>query len=146
MKKIHFQKYPGLTYYSIATDGDYLYVYVSAINGGMSKFGTGNNGTVAGKLYLERNIYLPVGTKPEEINWVYLKQKLYLKIFSKDPSNLDVISPTDFKKIGNVQLACKSLFDHSTLIAINKNSILMTDGSNLYFLGKRIKIIQNSQT
>jgi hypothetical protein len=51
MKKIHYQKIPGLAYYSVATCGKYLYVYVSAINGGMYKFGTGSNGTEAGKLY-----------------------------------------------------------------------------------------------
>ena len=54
MKKIHFQKYPGLAYYSIATDGNYLYFYVSAVNGGIFKIGTGNGGTKAGKVYLER--------------------------------------------------------------------------------------------
>lgn len=52
MKKIHFPKYSGLCYYSIATDGDYLYIYVSAVNGGMFKVGTGNGSTKAGKVYL----------------------------------------------------------------------------------------------
>ena len=51
MKKIHFQKYVGLAYYSIATDGDYLYFYISAVNGGMFKVGTGYNKTKAGKIY-----------------------------------------------------------------------------------------------
>ena len=54
MKKIHFHKQNGLGYFSIATDGSYLYAYISAINGGMFKIGTGRNGTVAGKIYLER--------------------------------------------------------------------------------------------
>ena len=63
MKKIHFQKYPGLAYYSIATDGNYLYFYVSAINGGMFKIGTGNEGTKAGKVYQERSMHFPIGTK-----------------------------------------------------------------------------------
>jgi len=63
MKKAHFQKMGGLSFYSVTTDGNYLYVYVSAINGGMYKFGTGNAGTIAGKLYFERNFNLPIGTK-----------------------------------------------------------------------------------
>lgn len=144
MKKIHFQKVAGLAHYSVTTDGQYLYVYVSAINGGMFKFGNGNNGTIAGKLYLEKQLNLPIGTKPEEVNWVYLKDKLYLKTSNKDPSSLDVYSSTDFKKLGTVQLASKSLFGHTVLINMNKNSILLTDGENLYFLGKRIKITQNN--
>jgi len=51
MKKVNFQKSAGLSFYSVTTDGNYLYVYVSSMNGGMFKFGTGNNGTVAGQLY-----------------------------------------------------------------------------------------------
>lgn len=63
MKKVHFQKYAGLAFYSIATDGNYLYFYVSAVNGGMFKIGTGQNGTKAGKIYLEKQVYFPIGTK-----------------------------------------------------------------------------------
>lgn len=54
MKKIHFQKQNGLGYFSVTTDGTYLYVYVSAINGGMYKVGTGHNSSVAGKIYYEK--------------------------------------------------------------------------------------------
>lgn len=85
MKKVHFQKIPGLLHYSIATDGTYLYFYISAINGGMFKVGTGNNGSKAGRIYLEKQVYFPIGTKVEEVGWVYLKGKLYLKLGSKDP-------------------------------------------------------------
>lgn len=65
MKKVHFQKNAGLTFYTVTTDGKYLYVYVSSMNGGMYKFGTGNNGTIAGQLYFERTISLPVGAKAD---------------------------------------------------------------------------------
>lgn len=54
MKKIHFQKNNGLSFYSVTTDGTYLYIYVSAINGGMFKVGTGKNSSMAGKIYLEK--------------------------------------------------------------------------------------------
>jgi hypothetical protein len=85
MKKVHFQKYSGLTYYTIATDGKYLYIYVSAINGGMFKVGTGQKGSKAGQVYLEKKLHFPIGTKVDEVSWVYLKGKLYLKTSSKDP-------------------------------------------------------------
>lgn len=65
MKKIHFQKVSGISTYTITTDGNYLYIYVSAINGGMWKVGTGFNGTVAGKVYYEKLINLPIGSKIE---------------------------------------------------------------------------------
>jgi hypothetical protein len=93
MKKIHFQKYSGLSYYTITTDGKYLYIYISAINGGMFKIGTGQEDTRAGKIYLEKQIHFPIGTKVDEVNWVYLKGKIYLKSSSKDPWILDIINP-----------------------------------------------------
>lgn len=52
MKKIHFQKQNGLNFFSVTNDGTYLYIYVSSINGGMYKVGTGRNGTIEGKIYL----------------------------------------------------------------------------------------------
>lgn len=143
MKKIHFQKYAGLCYYSIATDGDFLYIYVSAVNGGMFKVGTGNNNTKAGKVYLEKQVHSQIGTKVDEVNWVYLKGKLYLKASSRDPWILQVIDPNTFKKEGTVQLYCPSLFGHQSLINLNKNSPLLTDGKNLYYLGTRLKICKN---
>lgn len=146
MKKVHFQKLVGLAFYSVATDGKYLYVYVSSMNGGMFKFGTGNNGTVAGQLYFEKSVNFAVGAKADDISWVFLKGKLYLKSAAKDPSHLDVISTENFKKLGTVQLACKSLFGHTVLVALNRNSLIMTDGDHLYYLGKRIKIVENNQS
>ena len=56
---------------------------------------------------------------------------------------MDLISPETFKKIGNVQLFCPSLFGHQSLISINKNTPLLTDGKSLYLLGNRIKICKS---
>ena len=85
MKKIHFQKFAGLGFYTITTDGKYLYIYVSSVNGGMFKVGTGQAGTKAGKVYTERQMNFPVGTKVDEVSWVYLKGKIYLKTSLRDP-------------------------------------------------------------
>lgn len=52
MKKIIFQRQNGLGFFSIANDGTYIYVYVSSINGGMYKIGTGKNFSIPGKIYL----------------------------------------------------------------------------------------------
>jgi len=40
----------------------------------MFKIGTGNGGTIPGKVYLEKNVF-----KKDEINWIFLKGKLYLR-------------------------------------------------------------------
>lgn len=98
LKKIHFQRFNGLAYHSLATDGTYLYLYVSAINGGMYKIGTGKCGTKAGRIYLERQMHSAIGQKVEEVSWAYLKDKLYLKMSVKDPWHLEVINPNTFKR------------------------------------------------
>lgn len=98
MKKIHFQKQAGLCFNSVTTDGKYLYIYVSALNGGMWKVGTGNFGSVAGKVYHSRSIFYQIGQKPDEVSWVYLKGKLYAKISCKDPWFIDVINVDTLKK------------------------------------------------
>jgi hypothetical protein len=54
MKKLHFQK-QNYYYNSLTTDGQYLYLYISSVNGGMFKIGTGEN-SVAGKVYLHSPI------------------------------------------------------------------------------------------
>ena len=61
---------------SLATDGSYLYLYISSANGGMFKLGTGKN-SIAGKIYM----YTAVN-KHEDIAWVYLDSHLYVRASS----------------------------------------------------------------
>lgn len=140
LKKAYFQKTTGIAFTTLTTDGSYIYLLVSALNGGLFKIGTGKNDTVAGKIYLERKSRLAVGQKPEEVSWVYLKGKLYVKRSSKDSWLLDVIDPDTFQHTSSVQLICPSLFGLQSLVNINKSSPLLTDGNSLFYLGNRIKI------
>ena len=94
----------------------------------MYKIGTGRGNTKAGKIYIEKQIHFPVGTKVEEVNWVYLKGKLYLKTSTKDPWMLEMINPETLTKEGLVQLFCPALFGQLSLINLNKMGSLMTDG------------------
>ena len=84
--KIQYFQKQSLFNTSIATDGAYIYIYVSSSNGGMYKIGTGENSTIAGKIYA-----LAAVTKMEEISWVYCKGKLYLRNSSKEVfSNISI--------------------------------------------------------
>ena len=38
----------------MTTDGSYLYLYITGVNGRMFKIGTGNDWTIAGKVYYEK--------------------------------------------------------------------------------------------
>lgn len=80
-------KIPKMTYFqkqsffntSVATDGAYIYIYVSSSNGGMYKIGTGERGTTTGRIYAFAGI-----NKTEEVSWVFCKGKLYLRNSSKE--------------------------------------------------------------
>ena len=51
---------------SITTDGTYLYIVLSGINGSMSKIGTGYNNTIQGKVYFSKSLY-----DENEYQWVF---------------------------------------------------------------------------
>ena len=71
--------FKGYQTVSITNDGTYLYIYVGAQNGGLYKIGTGRGGTVPGQIYLFQNT-----NKQEDVSWVYLKGRLYLRSSQKD--------------------------------------------------------------
>lgn len=131
-KVAHFQKQTFLTT-SLTTDGTYIYLYVSASNGGMYKIGTGEKDTIAGKIYL----FVAV-CRQEEVAWVFCKGKLYLRSSSKEFGSIDVICPNTFKFEGMIQLYCPEVFGHPSLQIINKNYPLLTDGEYLYIIGKKL--------
>ena len=131
-KVAHFQKQTFLTT-SFTTDGTYLYLYVSATNGGMYKIGTGEKDTVAGKIYLFAAV-----SRQEEVAWVYCKGKLYLRSNSKEFGSIDIICPNTFKFEGMIQLYCPEVFGHPSLQIINKNYPLLSDGEYLYVIGKKL--------
>lgn len=102
----------------------------------MFKIGTGQN-SIAGKIYAQ----LAVNTgKCDEVSWVYLKGKLYLRSSAKEMRNIDIINPENFKTEGSIQLHCSQIFGHPSMQNINKNYPLLTDGSHLYIIGKRLAI------
>jgi hypothetical protein len=51
---------------------------------------------------------------------------------------VDIICPLTFKNEGMLQLYCPEIFGHPSLQIINKNYPLLTDGENLYIIGKRL--------
>ena len=59
---------------------------------------------------------------------------------------LEVINPETLEKEGMVQIFCPSLFGQQSLININKNCPIMTDGEKLYYLASRIKICKTEES
>jgi other hect domain ubiquitin protein ligase E3 len=60
---------------SLTSDGSYLYLAIGAEKrAGLYKIGTGDNGTIPGKVYVQTKL-----DKEGELTWVYLQDKLYLR-------------------------------------------------------------------
>jgi len=58
----------------MTTDGRYLYLYISGLNGSIYKIGTGNENTVAGKVYFEKQV-----NRNDMVCWVWIDGWLYLR-------------------------------------------------------------------
>ncbi len=136
-------------YSSITVDssegGGYLYLWISMSQRGcMYKIGTGENGTIAGKVY--NHAYHP--DKEGEMTWVYCQGKLYARRVNEgDLGHLLVYDPSTFKlettaKINLTvpasanQIPCDDpaqAAKHATMVnALNRYYPLLTDGNNLF--------------
>ena len=91
---------------SITTDDTYLYIYVSIQSRScMLKIGTGENGSVAGRIYLK------VDTNDQsEVTWVYCKGKLYSKKLNDPFGLLSVHDAATLTVESQVKLCLNSCF------------------------------------
>lgn len=78
--------------------------------------------------------------KQEEVAWVYLQQKLYLRYGSRDNGSLEVICPETFNILSQVTLHCPDIFQHPQMQNINKNFPLLTDGEKIFIIGRKLNI------
>jgi hypothetical protein len=116
---------------SITTDSKYLYIILTGINGGMLKVGTGNNGTIRGKVYLfKKNTIIE-----ETSQLIYVKNKLYLKIInSKESGYLIIINPETFNIEGRIKLLLPENTKNPIIKKKNENYVLLNDDQNIYVL------------
>ena len=116
---------------SITTDGQYLYLYIGhSQRGAMYKIGTGEAGTIAGKVHLH------VSTDREgDVTWVHCQGKLYSRRKDDEFGNLAVYDPSNFKKLGEARLVCGDLFGgNKTLRAQNAPYPMLSDGEHVYII------------
>jgi other hect domain ubiquitin protein ligase E3 len=71
----------------------------------MYKIGTGECGTIAGKVYL-----FAQPEKVEDASWVYCRGKLYLRSGVKGLGEVSIVCPNTFKTEGLLQLYCPDIF------------------------------------
>lgn len=136
---------PSFQNISLTTDGSYLFIYIGVPNGGMFKIGTGENNTIAGKVYLYNQIF-----NMEDVSWVFCEGKLFVRS-SQIPKVLNIaliiifktgqvyiIDPETFKQKEVIYLDCPEIFSNLNLAQFNRNFPLLTDGEKLYMIGKKV--------
>ena len=85
---------------SITTDGTYLYIVLSGLNGSILKVGTGYNSTIKGKVYINKpyfNLY-------EALQIAYLKGKLYIREITEAYGTISVYSSETLDKLTKIKL------------------------------------------
>jgi hypothetical protein len=118
----------------MTTDGAYLYIIRANINGGMYKVGTGRRGTAMGRVYLEK-----ASQRVEELSWVHLKGRLYLRLSSREIGSLEVYSCESLELEDCIQLYCP-IMNMVTVQNLNKTNPILTDGQYLYLIGKYVNV------
>ncbi len=103
----------------------------------MLKVGTGEFGTIAGKIYL-----CVTSEKENDGCWVYCQGKLYLRRNSDEPGLINVISPTTFKKIGLLKLSYEEAFKETATSKYNRSFPLITDGNHLFIITVQTKTVK----
>lgn len=119
---------------SITSDGTYIYLYISVVQrGGLYKVGTGENGTTAGKVYLQAT-----ADREGEVNWVYCQGKLYSRRANEPLSQVFIYDPETLKSEGKVKLYAKDILNSSESASVNKFAPLLTDGNNLFLVTMKV--------
>ena len=112
---------------SITTDGTYLYIVLSGINGSMSKIGTGYNNTIQGKVYFSKSLY-----DENEYQWVFLKGKLYAKIGLSE--EISIFDSNNFENLGKIKLLLPENIHHPQIKKRSERFILTTDNERLQII------------
>ena len=131
---------------SVTSDGTFLYICGEKNSQTMMyKVGTGENTTIAGKVYLAATIH---STRCQFSQWVFCSGKLYGRRSDEPLGLLQVVDPCTFKREETLRLDFKlPSTDLNTFTSCNLNMPLLTDGQKLYTITvtpeKRRKLVKN---
>jgi hypothetical protein len=102
----------------------------------MLKVGLGENGTIEGKVYLQKSLTMRVG----ELTWTYLKGKLYMRNRDHPFGTISVYSAEtfSFEEILKLNLGDVSTFPHSEVL--NKNYPILAHGDSLFLILMKVVV------
>ena len=151
------------TYYNsccCCTDGTYIYIFMSGIDGCKLKIGTGFNNTVKGKVYLCVQNKEESGSENYGANgnqWVYCNGKIYQKVnrvgssfesnilldYKNNIGRINVINPENFKVENKIRLLFPQNALNELILYRNQNYILLSDGKKLSVLC--LELVKNNE-
>ena len=116
---------------SVTTDGRFLYLYIAhSARGSLYKIGTGENGTIAGKVYQSSP-----SDREGDVTWVYCQGKLFSRRTNEEFGSLAVYDAATLKKLGDARLVLGDLFGgNKTLKQQNASYPMLSDGEHLYIV------------
>lgn len=123
---------------SIATDGEYVYLYVSAgpQKAMMYKIGTGSSSsTIAGKVYIERK-----ADREGDVSWTYCQGKLFSRRVNEEFGVITLYDAETLSTIGDAKLLCNDVFSGSNCQQANRHYPLLSDGESLFIV--TMKVVQ----
>ena len=122
---------------SIATDGEYLYMYVAVPQKAvMYKIGTGaTEATIPGKIYLERKT-----EREGDVAWAYCGGKLFARRACEEFGLLTLYDAETLDMIGDARLLCGDIFTSSNCLQANRCCPILSDGRSLYVV--TMKVVQ----
>ena len=120
---------------SIATDGEYLYMYVAIPQKAiMYKIGTGASElTVPGKIYLEKK-----AERDGDVAWTYCQGKLFARRASEEFGLLTLYDAETLSTIGDARLLCNDIFTSSNCLQANRSCPILSDGQSLFVVTMKV--------
>ena len=105
---------------SIASDGEYLYLFAAVPqNAMMYKIGTGQN-TIAGKVYIEKKV-----EREGEIAWTYCNGRLFSRRVNEEFGLITLYDAATLNMVGEAKLLCGDIFTASNCMQANRFYPLM---------------------
>ena len=99
----------------------------------MYKIGTGENGTVSGKVYLIKSLNVE-----GDLTWTFCTGKLYLRKPDLPLGTIAIYDPEEFKFEGNLKLNCEEILTPHHSYGFNRYHPLLSFKNELYAIMMKV--------
>ena len=120
---------------SIATDGEYLFMFVAIPQKAMMyKIGTGStDSTIPGKIYIEKK-----ADREGDVSWTYCQGKLFSRRVNEEFGVVTLYDADTLNTIGDAKLMSSDIFSSSNCQQANRYYPILSDGKNIYIVTMKV--------